>query len=111
MGLRRRKAAPMAGTTRTQRGGTQFSPAFIDAVGACENVDAFVALMEQRGIWLNVNAATDVYQHLRSLSGALIDDESLSGVRGGVTMGPGALDEPLQAALQQLSEQLGSISF
>ena len=66
------------------RGPIRFSETFIDEVAGCDGVEDFVALMESRGIWLNRNAASNVYGHLRSLTGESLSDDDLSGVTGGV---------------------------
>ncbi len=93
---------------RAQRSTPQFSPDFIKEVRECPSIEAFVELMDSRGIWLNRNAAEGVYLYLRSLGDAELSDDDLDGVIGGIHADP-LQDMAVQAELAHLSAQLGGL--
>lgn len=95
MDRRQRRGAQKSGTSQTSKGSVRFSAAFIDEVGNCGDIDAFVALMERRGIWLNRNAAANVYEHLKSLSGKeSLSDDDLSNITGGFFLDESFFSDP-----------------
>ncbi len=106
---RPRKHAPARAFPAKASQGPRFSPAFVNEVCACADVDEFVELMDARGIWMNRNAADGVYRYLRALGSALISDDDLSGVHGGA-QDSNPLDDPaVRSALASLAEQLGAL--
>ena len=85
-----------------------FSPDFLAEVRALEDVDAFVALMEERGIWLNRAAAEGVFLYLTTIGQDELSDGDLDGVTGGRGNGAPPSDEVLGDALRHLAAQLSA---
>ncbi len=83
-----------------------FSPSFVNEVRACASVDEFVELMEERGIWLNRNAADRVFRYLRFLGDARLSDDDLDAVSGGAHADEPIVDGALRAELENLAKQL-----
>lgn len=96
---------------RQTEGLPQFSPEFITEVDGCPDVESFRELLDRRGLWLNRQAALDVYRYLRGLTGKAlpvegsVSDEQLAGVIGGANVSP--LDSPaLVPLLTEVARQL-----
>lgn len=94
-----------------QQGGMlpNFSASFVDEVARCADVEAFRDLLERRGLWLNRQAAEDVFGYLRSLvtsSGGAISDQELAGAVGGLEQPALAASPILMPLLSEVAHQL-----
>ena len=104
------RAIPTGNPSPQAVGLPRFTPEFIAEVGDCDGLDSFRDLLDRRGLWLNQQAALDVYGYLRSLApasseGQALPDERLADVVGGVTTNP--LESPtLMPLLAEVARQL-----